>query len=86
MHTRIVSTKTPKDWIRPWRHGVGDGRGAGGIGDGSEPGLVGEQPAAHAVEQRREDASGGAEQGLVETEGPFEDAPQDLGEPTDVDG
>ena len=66
-------------------HGVGDGRGASGIGDGSEPGLVGEQPATHAVEQCREDSSGGAEQGLVEAEGPFKDAPQDLGEPTDVE-
>ena len=66
-------------------HRVGDGRGAGGIGDGSQPGLVGEQAATHAVEQRREDSSGGAEQRLIETECPFEDAHQDLREPANVE-
>ena len=62
----------------PLTHGMGDGRGAGSIGDGSEPGLVGEQTAAHTVEQRCEDSSSGAEEGLVDAEGPFKDAHKDL--------
>ena len=64
---------------------MGNGGGTGGVGDGAEAGLVGEQAAAHAVEQRRDDAAGCAEEGLVEAEGALEDTQKDLGEAVRVE-
>jgi hypothetical protein len=64
---------------------VCDRGGTGGIGDGTQTGLVGEQATAHPVEQRRDDSSCGTEQSLVEAEGPLEDADEDLRQPADVE-
>ena len=64
---------------------VGDGGGAGGVGDGAQAGLVGEQPAAHTVDDGGRHAAGDSVQGLVGPESPANDLGQDSREVGEIE-